>query len=189
MENILQQLTVIGQQHPTSPLTKFGLWLLQLIDPTITNLAAGFYIGLGLALIVLLTLYTIVADIVADMRLQRYVRQLVHSKIAITPDDFLELRQQNELPEFTGVYVIHNTNEDKYYVGQSIHVIKRVHQHLTGHGNGDVYADFVYGRQFELFLVPLAHSGFESLNALEKSTIKVFHAYDKGYNKTRGNKD
>lgn len=40
--------------------------------------------------------------------------------------------------EFTGIYILHNMNEDKYYVGQSVRVLNRVRQHFTGHGNGDI---------------------------------------------------
>ena len=86
-----------------------------------------------------------------------------------------------------GVYIIYNITKDMYYVGQSKHVMARVNSHLTGHGNGDVYADYKYGDEFEITLIPLKESGYSSLNAMEKDTIDMYDAYTKGYNRTRGN--
>ena len=75
-----------------------------------------------------------------------------------------------------------------YYVGQSKDIISRVKQHFTGKGNGDVYADYKYGDLFEIGLLLLSHAGYRVLNDLERDLIDVFGAYERGYNKTRGNK-
>ena len=83
----------------------------------------------------------------------------------------------------------HNTTRDLYYVGQSVRVVGRVTQHLTGHGNGDVYADLKYGDAFEISVVSLTQSGYESLDALERDAIDAFNAYGRGYNRTRGNRN
>jgi hypothetical protein len=37
-------------------------------------------------------------------------------------------------------------------------------------------------------MISLEKSGFNSLNDLERYTIEIYNAYEKGYNKTRGNK-
>lgn len=71
---------------------------------------------------------------------------------------------------------------DAVYVGQSIHVCSRVRQHLTGHGNGDVYADIRYGQNVQVRIVPCSQ---HNLNAVEKDLIAAFGA-TKSYNKTRG---
>ena len=89
--------------------------------------------------------------------------------------------------EFTGVYVLHNTTQDRYYVGQSIRVLDRVNQHFTGHGNGDVYCDFKNGDHFTVRTISLVSSGYESINDLERQLIDAHDAYRSGYNKTRGN--
>ncbi len=89
--------------------------------------------------------------------------------------------------EFTGVYVLHNTTQDRYYVGQSIRVLDRVNQHFTGHGNGDVYCDFKNGDHFTVRTISLVSSGYESINDLERQLIDAHDAYRRGYNKTRGN--
>ncbi len=91
--------------------------------------------------------------------------------------------------DFTGVYVLRNTTRGCCYVGQSTRVIGRVAAHLTGHGNGDVYADYVSGDSFEVSTVSLASSGYESLDALERDAIAAFDACEHGYNRTRGNRN
>ena len=101
--------------------------------------------------------------------------------------DFLAHRGALRQDDFTGVYVLHNKTKGMYYVGQSVRVIDRVGQHLTGHGNGDVYADFKYGDEFEVSTVSLAESGYGSLNDLERDTIAAYDAYNSGYNRTPGN--
>lgn len=101
--------------------------------------------------------------------------------------DFLAARGALRQSDFTGVYVLHNLTKDMYYVGQSVKVVDRVTQHLTGHGNGDVYADYKYGDEFEVSTVSLVESGYGSLNDLERDTITAYDAYNHGYNRTAGN--
>ena len=75
-----------------------------------------------------------------------------------------------------------------YYVGQAASVLWRINQHLTGHGNGDVYADYKYGDRFVITSIRLRGSGFASLNELERHAIAAYKADSDGYNKTRGNR-
>lgn len=90
--------------------------------------------------------------------------------------------------EFVGCYILHNKTKDKYYVGQAKQVVSRVKAHLAGRGNGDVYADYKYGDNFEVRTISLVLSGYPSLNKLERDLIKRYNAYTKGYNRTRGNR-
>lgn len=119
--------------------------------------------------------------------------QVVYDKIrgvAATPlsaSGFLAHRDTLRQSDFTGVYILHNKSKDMYYVGQSVKVIDRVGQHFTGHGNGDVYADFKYGDEFTVSTVSLVDSGYGSLNDLERDTIAAHDAYNNGYNRTSGN--
>ena len=68
------------------------------------------------------------------------------------------------------------------YIGQSINVISRVHNHLTGKGNGDVYADMKIGKHVYVKIItcPVAE-----LNSLE---IRLIAAFDRNrlYNKSKG---
>lgn len=124
---------------------------------------------------------------------ERAVREKIWgltSEGGVSPREFLDacdvLRTRGD---FTGVYVIHNKTKDMYYVGQSARVVGRLIQHLTGCGNGDVYADYKYGDDFELNVVSLRESGYDSLDALERDTIAAYDAYGRGYNRTRGNRN
>lgn len=105
---------------------------------------------------------------------------------AMTPEKFQEYRKSGA-KNFEGVYVLYNKNKRMYYVGQAKQILSRVNNHFTGKGNGDVYADYKYGDRFSIRLVPLRGSGFSTLNSLERHLIGKYHAYEKGYNKTRGN--
>lgn len=179
--------------------------MLHLLAPSLNNPAAAFFIGTGLMIILFMTICHVLGGFVAewrfrrstrlylaqqqraDQQLQNQIHQLVNTQAAILPSDFFALRTAKRLPEFEGVYVLHNATNRKNYVGQSIHVIDRVNQHFTGHGSADVYVDYRQGQQFQISLIPLTNSGFPSLNALEKNVIRTYHAYSRGYNKTRGN--
>ena len=111
---------------------------------------------------------------------------LTHAGSDVTPAEFLKSKLYED-EDFTGIYVLYNASKDKYYVGQSVHVLKRVRQHFTGHGNGDVYADWKYGDSFTIRVCKLVDSGYANLNDLERDAIQAYDAYDKGYNRTGGN--
>ena len=116
----------------------------------------------------------------------------------ITPEEFFRIRNSSNggrgkrhistYYDFAGVYILYNQTKKMYYVGQGKRVFQRVNSHFTGHGNGDVYADYKYGDKFTIKTIKLENSGFRTLNELERNTIKTYSAYSRGYNKTRGNK-
>ena len=58
----------------------------------------------------------------------------------------------------------------------------RVRQHLTGKGNGDVYADFRAGRPVYVRLIACDE---RDMNAKEKYYIRLFNA-TASYNRTKG---
>lgn len=125
------------------------------------------------------------------------VKNLYRTKVELTPQQFMELRAQtfggreksrHDKLNREGVYVLFNETKNKYYVGQGRRVLDRVNMHFTGKGNGDVYADYKYGDNFTIKIIGLKHSGYRSLNALERDTIAAFEACAKGYNKNNGNK-
>lgn len=74
------------------------------------------------------------------------------------------------------------TQYKNIYIGQSIKMCKRVHDHFNGKGNGEVYADIKYGKHAYVRLVPCSK---ENLNNVEKKLIRAFNATN-SYNKTRG---
>jgi hypothetical protein len=71
---------------------------------------------------------------------------------------------------------------DDVYVGQSVHLCQRVHNHFNGKGNGDIYADLRYGRFVYVALIPCKQ---RDLNENEKILIEAFDATT-SYNKTKG---
>ena len=156
---------------------------------------ANRYVMLGLVVALVGVIFLIVARL-NGRKMKRRIDALASTESglftengALTASSFLSLDPSSLAEnEFTGVYILHNTSKDLYYVGQSVRVFARVRQHFTGHGNGDVYADFKYGDSFTIKTIPLAGSGYQSLNDLERDAIEAFDAYSKGYNMTKGNR-
>lgn len=87
----------------------------------------------------------------------------------------------------SGVYILYNRNKNIYYVGQGSDVINRINMHFVGHGNGDIYADYVNKDIFDIKFIFLDESGCSSLDELERMYIRAYNAKEIGYNKTRGN--
>ena len=135
---------------------------------------------------------------IKKFRIKRLVHNLSQNAIEMTPEQFMRMRSMSLggrgrksyalTLNFAGVYILHNKTKDLYYVGQGKQVLNRVNAHFTGHGNGDVYADYKYGDQFTIRTIALENSGFSSLNALERYCISYYHAFYRGYNKPRGNR-
>ena len=156
-----------------------------------TNNAGMDYVLLSVACFVLGLVFCVSGfrSRVAERKALKRVRSLSDG-VGASPQEFMRVRSAlTRNGDFTGIYVIHNKSKGMYYVGQSVRVVGRVRQHLTGHGNGDVYADYKYGDKFEINLVSLRESGYDSLDALERDTIEAYGAYTKGYNRTRGNRN
>lgn len=74
------------------------------------------------------------------------------------------------------------SNYENSYIGQSVNVCQRVHNHFNGKGNGDVYADRKFGKLIYVQFFPCAR---ENMNSLEKSLIAAFDS-TASYNKTKG---
>ena len=148
-------------------------------------------------LYVLIIFLVILSFIVRTINIKRKIRGLADNVLEITPAEFFKIRNTcsgcrgrqyiSTNYDFTGVYIIHNHTKDMYYVGQGKKVLKRVNNHFTGRGNGDVYADYKYGDDFTIKMIALEKSGCKTLNELERNTIMTYNAYYGGYNKTKGN--
>lgn len=146
----------------------------------------------------LLLFLTVLCTIVLTLNIKKKIKGLSDSVLEITPEEFFKIRNSSNGGrgrkhisteyDFSGVYIIYNHTQDMYYVGQGKKVFQRVNNHFTGHGNGDVYADYKYGDDFTIKMIALEKSGFKTLNELERNTIMTYNAYSRGYNKTKGNK-
>lgn len=94
--------------------------------------------------------------------------------------------------DFSGCYVImifskrvffgSFKNYDNIYIGQSVNVCQRVHNHFCGKGKGDVYADIKYGMEAYVRIIPCK---VKKLNDMEKKLIEAFNATE-SYNRTKG---
>lgn len=149
-------------------------------------------------LLILLIIIRFFIPIVRTIRIKSRIKKLANSALNVTPNEFFKIRNASNggrgkkhistKNDFAGVYILYNHDKNMYYVGQGKRVFQRVNSHFTGHGNGDVYADYKYGDNFTIKMIALQNSGFKTLNELERNTIATYNAYAKGYNKTRGNK-
>lgn len=83
------------------------------------------------------------------------------------------LTQQGEI---TGIFIVHNATKNLNYVGQSAKAIDRAAIQFLGRGNCDVYADYKYGDSFNVRIIPLSGSGYESLNELKRTAIQALEA-------------
>lgn len=86
-----------------------------------------------------------------------------------------------------GCYVFHDLTTDNYYVGQSIHIIHRLTQHLRGKGSPDIYQAYQQGHTLVVAILQIANSPYTTLNQMEKLLIAHFDSYNHGYNETAGN--
>lgn len=92
-----------------------------------------------------------------------------------------------------GCYIIWNKEKNKYYVGQSKDVIKRLKQHFNGSiPKNIIFAEDYYSAAIEkrdsLFyfkIIPLHDKG--ELDEVEKELIEEYDAFNSGYNGTSGN--
>ena len=109
--------------------------------------------------------------------------------------DFIPLKMLSgfEYTKIIGCYVIHNCENNKYYVGQSKDVIKRLHQHFKGTvPNNIIFAEDYYSAPIEkrndLFEVKIIEcSTKDELDLTEKLLIDEYDAFHSGYNGTSGN--
>lgn len=149
-------------------------------------------------LCIIFIIAVLVLPFVQTADVKKKITGLANNALEVTPEEFFKIRNASiggrgnmhisTKYDFAGVYILYNYSKNMYYVGQGKKVFQRVNCHFTGHGNGDVYADYKYGDSFTITMIALENSGFDTLNELERNTIKTYNAYSKGYNKTRGNR-
>ena len=117
------------------------------------------------------------------------------SKTVSMDDSFtmLKLFGGIEYEKIIGVYVIHNKEKDKYYVGQSKDVMKRIKQHFNGTvPKNMIFAEDYYTSQmedrdniFEFKIIKCKTK--DELDSLEKKLIYEYDSWNNGYNGTSGN--
>ena len=90
-----------------------------------------------------------------------------------------------------GIYSIYSKSQDKYYIGKSKDVYKRIQKHLSdlrlNHHHSD-YLQHVYNKYGEndLEFKVLQECTYEETSELEKYYIQKFDSYNNGFNSTLG---
>lgn len=98
-------------------------------------------------------------------------------QIVASAEEFMAQRKAlTQQGEITGIFIVHNATKDLYYVGQSANAIDRTAIQFLGRGNCDVYADYKYGDSFNVRIIPLSESGYESLNELKCAAMQALEA-------------
>ena len=109
--------------------------------------------------------------------------------------DFVPLKNLSGLDyeKIKGVYVIRNRELDKFYVGQSKDVIKRLKDHFTGtEPKNIIFAEDYYQSKFDSkeelfeFKIEILKTKDE-LDKREMELIAEYDSFNNGYNKTAGN--
>lgn len=100
-------------------------------------------------------------------------------QIVASAEEFMAQRKAlTQQGEITGIFIVHNATKDLYYAGQSAKAIDRAAIQFLGRGNCDVYADYKYGDSFNVRIIPLSGSCYESLNELKRAAIQALEAAD-----------
>ena len=98
-----------------------------------------------------------------------------------------------EYEKIVGCYIIHNKENDKYYVGQSKDILKRLKQHFKGTVPlNPIFAEDYYNSQYpnkdDLFEVKIIRCNTkDELDNTEKQLISDYDSWKNGYNGTSGN--
>ena len=134
---------------------------------------------------------------------QKEYKELAKQQSQITPlptsinvdSSFIPLKTFAGLSysKIIGCYIIHNVNNDKYNVGQSKDVIKRIKQHFKGTvPNNIIFAEDYYSaapdirdKLFEIKIIECSTK--DELDKKEKQYIEEYSAFKTGYNGTNGN--
>lgn len=134
-----------------------------------------------------------------EVRISDYNKNLSEvkplSNIVAQDESFtmLKLFSGLEYEKIIGVYIIHNKEKDKYYVGQSKDVMKRIKQHFNGTvPKNSVFAEDYYTSQMEnkdnIFEYKIIRCETkDELDSLEKKLIYEYDSWNSGYNGTSGN--
>lgn len=88
-----------------------------------------------------------------------------------------------------GVYIIKNKTKDKYYVGQSKDVFKRV---FKDHWNKGGVKNIIFAKDWydndEFYWKYFKRETKDELDDLEREYIEIHNSFKNGYNGTGGNK-
>ena len=125
------------------------------------------------------------------------IEPLPYDMTHLDRSDFIPLKKLIGIKyeKIIGCYIIHNKEFDKYYVGQSKDVIKRVtRDHFSGTTvKNIIFAEDYYNSKYEnkddIFEVKIIRlETKDELDRTEKELIEEYDSFNNGYNGTSGNK-
>ncbi len=106
-------------------------------------------------------------------------------------EDFLNLRSSfnhNWDNEIKGIYIFWNKTKNKYYVGQSKNVIKRV---MNQHFNKGEVKNIIFAKDWfnddDFYWKYIECETKDEMDQLEKNYIEEYNSFAKGYNSNSGN--
>ncbi|MBD1224806.1 GIY-YIG nuclease family protein [Virgibacillus halodenitrificans] len=127
-------------------------------------------------------------------RVRKSLDNLRRNLVKYTPNELSQLRnktnrEQKGVRNVTGIYIIHNCKNDKFYIGKSISVLDRVYDHFVKNaGNKGIYQDYCLGYEFNISIIPLEDTKYSNLNELEDNAIRAYNSLiPYGYNRNPGN--
>ena len=92
----------------------------------------------------------------------------------------------SSFPQWEGVYILCDNENNKYYIGLSKNINKRIKNHLSCN-KSDIDKRLHETKNFTLKCIKLKESGYSNLDALESAFIAYLSIESELYNKTRGN--
>lgn len=86
------------------------------------------------------------------------------------------------------IYLIYNTHTKRSYIGQTVNIQKRIHEHFTGKGSKPLYESILKQRAkgYKVYILNKSTSKRE-LDMQETYYIKKYQAAEHGYNIEKGN--
>lgn len=110
-------------------------------------------------------------------------------------EGFIPLNRINgiEYRQIKGCYIIRNVYNEKYYIGQSKDILKRIGQHFSGTTPKNIlFAEDYYStdealrsNMFEIKIIELETK--DAMDEREKELILQYDSFNSGYNRTNGN--
>lgn len=72
--------------------------------------------------------------------------------------------------DFKGVYILHNLDNNKYFIGNSSKVLRKISRQFCGNENQEVYQDFLNANNFMIYAYPCKSP--EDDNNLYEKTVR-----------------
>lgn len=116
------------------------------------------------------------------------LERLVSGNEEVSSDEFIEMYNMRihnfdskrddikfmKKHDFEGVYVLYNCSRNKYYVGKSGRVLRKIDRQFRGYEDENIYNEYQKGDKFTVRIVSFQNSGYDSIDALEKNLKKQY---------------